>query len=295
MTGLHILGSGTPTPTPDRYGSSYAVTLGEKVLMFDCGPAATHKLVKAGLWPTDVDHLFFSHHHYDHNVDYPCFLLARWDQNIAQRENLLTVYGPKLTEEITDKLIGPEGAFSGDITARINHPLSQRVFANRGAPLPRVWPEVNANDIEVGWSLETDYWRVTTAAAVHVQPYLDSIAWRLETEDGSIVFTGDTEPCDSVRELADGADVLVSMCWDHQDQMACECEDIGQTGTIGAGEMAEKAGVKNLILVHNGPNLSRRGSIERAIGDIREVYDGGVWFGEELLSMDLLKNSLSAR
>ena len=26
--------------------------------MFDCGPAATHKLVKAGLYPTQVDNLF---------------------------------------------------------------------------------------------------------------------------------------------------------------------------------------------------------------------------------------------
>ena len=44
--------------------------------MFDCGPAATHKLVKAGLYPTQVDNLFFTHHHFDHNIDYPCFLLC---------------------------------------------------------------------------------------------------------------------------------------------------------------------------------------------------------------------------
>jgi ribonuclease BN (tRNA processing enzyme) len=37
---------------------------GEKV-MFDCGPAATYKLVKSGLWPTDIDYLFFTHHHFD--------------------------------------------------------------------------------------------------------------------------------------------------------------------------------------------------------------------------------------
>ena len=53
MARLHILGAGTPTPTADRFGTSYVLDLGGgRLAMFDCGPAATHKLVKAGLWPT---------------------------------------------------------------------------------------------------------------------------------------------------------------------------------------------------------------------------------------------------
>ena len=75
---VYILGAGTPTPTAERFGSSYVVNVAGEYLMFDCGPAATHKLVKAGLWPTQIDYLFFTHHHFDHDVDYPCFLLCRW-------------------------------------------------------------------------------------------------------------------------------------------------------------------------------------------------------------------------
>src|SRR4051794_35275267 len=64
---IYILGAGTPTPTAERFGSSYVVTVGGENsagehVMFDCGPAATHKLVKAGLWPTQIDYLFFTHH-----------------------------------------------------------------------------------------------------------------------------------------------------------------------------------------------------------------------------------------
>lgn len=285
MTTLHILGSGTPTPTAERYGSAFCVRTGDELLMFDCGPAATHKMVKAGLWPTDVKHLFFTHHHYDHNVDYACFLLCRWDQNVEQRDNPLAVYGPHLTVQTTERLIGEQGAFAPDINARINAPTSQRVFANRGGTLPRLWPEVDARDVEPGWVHETDYWRVTNAIAEHMQPYLDSLAWRLETDDCSIVFTGDTQPCDSVRDLAENADVLVSMCWDHEDQMTADCEDAGQMGTGGAARLAADAGVKNLVLVHNGPNLARPGSIERGIGDVRAVYRGNVYFGRELLAL----------
>jgi len=72
---LYFVGAGTPTPTPTRFGTSYVLQIDEDLLMFDCGPAATHKLVKLGLWPNRINHLFFTHHHFDHNADYPCFIL----------------------------------------------------------------------------------------------------------------------------------------------------------------------------------------------------------------------------
>ena len=61
--------------------------------MFYCGPAATHKLVKAGLYPTQVDNVFFTHHHFDHNIDYPCFLLCHWGQGLAKAKNWMST-GP---------------------------------------------------------------------------------------------------------------------------------------------------------------------------------------------------------
>ena len=103
MARVYVLGAGTPTPTPERFGSSFVAEFGGNQVMIDCGPAATHKLVKAGLWPTDIDYIFFTHHHFDHDVDYPCFLLCRWDQSIG-KENQLKVYGPTLTEKITEDL-----------------------------------------------------------------------------------------------------------------------------------------------------------------------------------------------
>ena len=135
MARIHILGAGTPTPTPTRFGSSYVIEVAEEQLMVDCGPATTHKLVKAGLWPTNIDYLFFTHHHFDHDVDYPCFLLCRWDQSIG-KENRLQVYGPNLTEKITQGILGEEGVFTHDWKARVGHPVSQQVYVNRGACYP---------------------------------------------------------------------------------------------------------------------------------------------------------------
>ena len=58
MPRIHVLGTGTPTPTPDRFGTAFVVDVDGELIMFDCGPSATHKLVKAGLWPTEIDNLF---------------------------------------------------------------------------------------------------------------------------------------------------------------------------------------------------------------------------------------------
>ncbi len=66
---LSVLGAGTPIPTKERYGNGCVLRVGADRMLFDCGPATTHKVVKAGILPTQVDYLFFTHHHHDHNVD----------------------------------------------------------------------------------------------------------------------------------------------------------------------------------------------------------------------------------
>mgnify|MGYP001159660270 CR=1 FL=1 len=286
MTRVHILGAGTPTPTPTRFGSSYAIETGDDKIMVDCGPSATHKLVKAGLWPTDIDYIFFTHHHFDHDVDYPCFLLCRWDQSIG-KENQLKVFGPTLTEQITEGIIGDEGLFAHDWKARINHPTSQQVYMNRGGKLPRKPPQVQAKDVGPGKIFSGSGWEVSAADAEHVQPYLDSLAYRFDTSDGSIVFTGDTQPCQSVTQLAKGADVMLCMCWDNQDLMDNNGEANRQCGTTGAAKMAQEAGVKKLVLVHIGPHLSSHGPMEQGIGEIGNLYDGEVIFSDELMNFSI--------
>ncbi len=282
---LYVLGAGTPTPTPTRFGSAFVLDVDGEKIMFDCGPATTHKLVKAGLWPTEIDYLFFTHHHFDHDIDYPCFLLCRWDQSIG-KENELQVYGPTLTERITEGVIGDDGVFSHDWKARVYHPLSQQVYVNRGGKLPRRPPRVKASDVGPGIVHTANRWEVSAAPAEHVQPYLDSLAYRVETAGGkSVVFTGDTQPCDSVTELARNADLLLCMCWDDQEEMAKDGEAPGQCGTTGAARMAQEAGVKKLALVHMGPNISSHGPLEKGLGDIREIYGGSVVYTEELMKL----------
>ena len=213
-------------------------------------------------------------------------MLCRWDQTIGT-ENKLKVFGPPPTEKLTREIIGSKGAFAHDWKARIGAPGSQQVFMNRGGTLPRTPPEVLAKDIGPGKVYSGDDWEVTAAPAVHVQPFLDSLAYRFDTSDGSIVFTGDTEPCDSVRDLAKDADLMLCMCWDEQGRMEQMGEAVGQCGTTAAAQLAQEAGVKKLALVHIGPNLSEAKAAKQAIEDTKSIFDGEIIFTDELMSFDI--------
>ena len=99
------------------------------------------------------------------------------------------------------------------------------------------------------------------------------------------MFTGDTQPCDSVRNLATNADTLLCMCWDDQDVMNENGEHVGQCGTTGAAKMARDAGVKRLVLVHMGPGLANDAARAKAQSDVRDIFPGEVIFSEELMSI----------
>lgn len=288
MTQVHIIGAGTPNPLVDRFGSAYVASVGEESILIDCGPATTWKLVKAGLSPADIDTVFFTHHHYDHDVDYPCFVLNRWGHHDWGDLNPLHVYGPTHTEALTDKILNPEhGAWAPDWTSRTQHPASLALYENNGGTLPRRGPDVRPTDIEAGTTIEGPGWEIRTSVAEHFQPYLDSLAYRLDTDDGSVVFTGDTQPCDPVEQLAQDADVMICMCWDLQDELDKTNLKTGQSGTRDAGTMAQRAGVKQLVLSHVEPQIATGEGRAAAVEDAQSVFDGEVIFADELSTLTL--------
>lgn len=279
---LHILGAGTPQPLAERWGSAYALQAERGTLMIDCGPAATHRLLRAGLKPTDVEWLFFTHHHSDHNVDYPCLMLFRWDQSTG--EPPLKVIGPPPTEEMTAKLFGPDGAFADDIRARMEDVASQRCHLQRGGTLPRAGPRYEARDVEPGAVIEGQGWTATCARGRHMQPLLWPLTWRFDFAGSSVCFTGDTAPSEEVVGMAAGVDTLVANAPQRQERLhpdlaTCIC------GTLDAATLARDAGAGRLILVHLTSGLFSEG--ETAVSEMREIYDGEIVLAEELMSFDV--------
>jgi ribonuclease Z len=288
-----LLGAGVPTPTPARFGSAYLLDVAGRTVLLDCGPATTHKIAKAGRSPAEISALFFTHHHFDHNADYPCFVLTRWDQDIEQRP--LRVFGPPPTEALTRTLFAaPDGAYVCDWNARVEHPVSQRVFANRGGKAPRTAPQIDAVDIDATFVWEEDGFSVRAAETAHVQPYLDSLAFRIESDNESIVFTGDTEPTASVLELARGADMLISMCWDTRAAMEAAGENQGMLDTTSAGTLAADAGVRALVLTHLTAHLDTPAGRAEGMRETEAVFDGEIIFAEELQQLDIARTKTPA-
>ena len=275
-----VLLAGTPTPTPTRWGTALLIRSSTTTVLVDAGPGMTRRLVEAGFGPTDVDAVVFTHHHFDHNAGFPGFFLSRWDQG-AGRIDELSIYGPPPTIDFVEKLFGAGfGAFWPDLYARMEAPASHAVYVNRGGELPRLPPNPDVCEVQQGDTFAVGDIVFSSGLARHVQPYLDCNAYRIEVGSSSIVYTGDTEPCNEVVELARGADVLVSMCWDEEGTMAANGEATGQTGTQGAARMARAAEVGTLVLTHIGPSISA-GIDEEELASMANTYAGAIHQADE--------------
>lgn len=124
----------------------------------------------------------------------------------------------------------------------------------------------HATDIGPSAVIEGKSWRMTAAPAVHVEPWLDSLVYRLETEEGSVVVTGDTAPCESVTELSRDADLMISLCTFVQDDIDGTAEAQYMCGTRDVAKMAQATGAKRLLLTHQHPKLDSPGQTERRCG-----------------------------
>ena len=101
--------------------------------------------------------------------------------------------------------------------------------------------------------------RVTVTAVTHGR-VMPAFAYRFETTDGAVVFSGDTTVNEDLIALAEGADILVHCVADlgyleqhgftgaALERMAALHTDVNEVGAV-----AERAGVHELVLNHYVP------------------------------------------
>lgn len=283
---LTLLGTGSPAPLIHRAGSSYLVELAGEKLLFDCGPGAVRRLLEFGVAPTAISGLFLTHLHYDHCVDYAYFNLLRWDQGVGRIPEL-AVWGPAPLAQMTEALLGPEGAFGPDLAARTEHPGSHFIYEMRGGVMPRRRPAPIIAEVAHGDLIAGRGWTVRVAEVVHVQPQLRCLAYRLEADSGAIVFGGDSAPTAALTELAQGADVLLHMCHFVNGAIADTRLTESCSGHLDAARTARDAGVKTLVLVHITESVERPGIKENAVREAGEIFKGSIVFAEDLLQVPL--------
>jgi len=281
---LWLLGTGTPTPSLKRMCSGYLVRTGADVMLFDHGFGAHHRLLELGVPATDVTHVFFSHHHYDHMGDYPRLLLTRWDQGAGKLPEL-NVYGPPGIAAITGRLIADDGAFGPDLISRTRNQASIDVYRARGGVGERARPRPLVRELMKTDIVEGNGWTVRTTEVHHFQPHLTSYGYRLDADGQSFVYSGDTGPCRALAALAQDCDVMVHMCHYLTGTALSKTYAAYTMGHRELAELAQDARVKNLVLSHMTLQFDRPGMRERVIREVGDIYKGNVYFGEDLMEI----------
>ncbi len=225
---MTVLGRYSPYPPPGGACSGYLVQHRGCTLMLDCGNGCVAAM-QDHIDFSELNWVILSHLHPDHISD---LFILRYALSLGPYET---------------------------------HPAEVAVFAP-GQPaeeFSRLQYEqvLVAEEISVSDCLSLGPFAVTFAAGQHGKT--PSLAVRVETDRGTLVYTGDTALCQPVERLARDADLLLSeathLTAPHEQQRR-------HMTAAEAGMLAERAQVSRLLLTHIWPHHNEEQLVRAAQG-----------------------------
>ncbi|MEN9506536.1 MAG: hypothetical protein RI958_2462 [Actinomycetota bacterium] len=283
-TTVTLTGTGVPHPSPGRAGAGVLVRRGDVALQFDAGRGTVIRLAEAGTPPPLLTAVFITHVHSDHLVGLPDLAMTRWVQQQLHRSGPLVVYAVEgVAARFVRRMLEP---FDDDIAARMEHV---------GADHPEVDLRTFAVPVE-----PVEVWRsddgsvVVESVAVRHEPVPEAVAFRVTTPEGVVVISGDTRVCAEVEAFAARADVLVHEACRTTAMSAAIGGTVFETifsyhaDSVPLGAMAERAGVKHLMLTHLIPQPTKPDEEAAFERDVRRGgYTGQVSVGRDLMTVTL--------
>jgi ribonuclease Z len=322
---LEVILTGTQGGPPAVNGLAGAGTLvrygtvenqcNDVLLQFDAGRGTTERLSQLGISPNDLDAVFLTHNHSDHTEGLIGLMQLRWhfmggpldlvcseDVEAAGRTTSCRAFA----EHIADAFL-----LSGEIAQRIAENKKRHPDGPSGLLILKEVGQTASDSIgEVVWSSSD-----VTVKAVTTTHIAGSLAFRVETPAGSAVIGGDagnsktTPPRDSstsesVEALAEGTDILV-----HSAIHPAFAPGAGskfpppvylrQSNAADLGAMAERAGIKHLVMTHlipaldsasHGPFVIPGGPLDQSdfvVAARESGFEGEIHVGKDLLSIRL--------
>jgi ribonuclease BN (tRNA processing enzyme) len=254
-TKLVLLGTAAgPVPGRSRQMTSHVMLSNGAAYVLDCGLGVTNQYAGSGIPFSALNSIFITHHHADHNIEYGPLLIIGWIQGM---KNGVRAFGPPPLQQMTDDFMK---AYKTTVDFWAED-LKMQPFTT-----------VNVSEISgVGPVMQDDNVKVSAILVEH-PPVKPALGYRFDFKDRSIAFSGDTAPLDAVAEMAKGADVLVHETMYLQAVEAYIKDQIAKgrpvkfepfmahmkadhTPIEDVGRIAQKAGVKTLVLSHLTPAL----------------------------------------
>ena len=292
-TELITLGTGGgPLPRKDRAQSSNLLVVNGTPYLIDAGAGTTRRIVQSGQNFLQVRRIFITHPHSDHYAGLATLLIAQWEQTRSER---VEIYGS-----------GAEKIVNGAIEY-LSVNTDVRWSEGRRTPMAEV---VKGHDVGPGVIYQDDNIKVTAVENTHFHVEADSpaagkyksYAYRFETADRTIVFTGDTGPSEAVTDLAKGADILVtevsvpdevvelqkrSGVWQRkspQEQGSFVQHMMEEHVTPEAvGTMAARANVKMVIMSHLTPSVRPDDDYQRYADEAAKFFPGRIVVAKDLM------------
>ncbi len=263
-----LLGTGFPRPDPERAGPATAVVVGEKVFVVDAGRGVVLRLAAAELPLKSVRAVFLTHLHSDHTAGLPDLFNTSWQFG---RHAPFELYGPKGTKKLAD---GMMKFFAEDI--HIRRDLMEK-HPGSGAT-------INTHIVREGVVYQDESVKVTAFAVDH-KPVEPAFGYRFDAGGRSVVISGDTRPSDNLVRFAQGADVLVHEAILPEYLDSVDSPEVASrlksyhTTPEEAGQIAQRAGVKLLVLTHLVPGKDEDVFRERAA----KHFKGKIVVGRDLM------------
>lgn len=242
MTRVRFIGSGDSFGSGGRFQTCILVDAEGYRFLIDCGATSLVALKRAGIDPSSIDAVLLTHFHGDHCGGVPYLIL---DGQFAKRQRPLVIAGPPgVRERMTDVF---EAALPTSAGTEQRFGLT---YAELGEKVTRIGP------------LE-----VVGLPVAHL-PETVPHGLRVRVDGHVVAYSGDTDWCDALPTLADGADLFVAEAYSFEKRIPQHLSH----ATLLAHRDDLRA--KRIVLTHAGPEtLARHDELAWALADDGTTLD----------------------
>jgi ribonuclease Z len=250
MPKVIILGSSNAIPTADHENTHMVVVGEDRTVLVDCVSNPILRLEKAGLDFNNLTDLILTHFHPDHVSGVPLLLMDMW---LMGRNQPLNIYGLHHTLDRMESLMGSYG------------------WSEWPDFFPVAFYRLPAQEMTT--VIDCLDFRIYSSPVRHLLPTI-GLRFEFNHTKKVMAYSCDTEPCAQVVRLAEGADTLI-----HEAAGAAR----GHSSAAQAGEIASRAEVGNLYLIHYPTGKYANTDL---VAEARLRYPGSVSLAKDFMELD---------